>query len=334
MRLSSDRYCGTASGDGRYSGRSAPYASEPLLPRGLPAIRRHRARRDRAVRDAAAPVERRVRRRASAPPRCRAPGARRSHRAAHSPPARRALLDDARSAGADHRRARVALRHDDGPLLPGADRDRRIRRPADRHQLRPRSTGRVRRGHRESLTIAAVEGFAPAELRKLRSLKDPNGIQRFMDAMPYHLATSAWSPRRVLKERTVHCLEGAIFAAAALRANGYPPLIVDLEADNDTDHVIAVYRERGHWGAIASSNYAGLRFREPIHRTLRELAISYWDGYFNLRGERTLRRFSRPVNLARFDRRDWMTSDEDVWFLPEDLLATPHTAILPPGMAH
>ncbi len=131
----------------------------------------------------------------------------------------------------------------------------------------------------------------------------------------------------------MHCLEGAIFAAAAWRAIGHPPWIVDLEADNDTDHVIAVYKERGHWGAIASSNYAGLRFREPIHRTLRELAISYWDGYFNLRGERTLRRFSRPVNLARFDRRDWMTSDKDVWFIPEYLLDIAHTAILRPGMA-
>jgi hypothetical protein len=178
-----------------------------------------------------------------------------------------------------------------------------------------------------------VEAFTPAELRKLRSLKDPYGIQRFMDAMPYHLATSAWSPRRVLKERTVHCLEGAIFAAAALRVIGHPPLIVDLEADNDTDHVIAVYKERGAWGAVASSNYAGLRFREPIHRTLRELTISYWDGYFNLRGERTLRRYSRPVDLRRFDRRDWMTSDNDVWFIPEYLLDIPHTPILRPGMA-
>ncbi|HYR94041.1 MAG TPA: hypothetical protein VEP48_07530 [Methylomirabilota bacterium] len=178
-----------------------------------------------------------------------------------------------------------------------------------------------------------MEGFTPAELRKLRSLKDPFGIQRFMDAMPYHLATSAWSPRRVLRERTVHCLEGAIFAAAALRVLGHPPLIVDLEADNDTDHVIAVFRQRRLWGAIAMSNYAGLRFREPIHRTLRELAISYWDGYFNLRGERTLRRFSRPVDLSRFDERDWMTSDKDVWFIPEYLLDISHTSLLPPGMA-
>jgi hypothetical protein len=177
-----------------------------------------------------------------------------------------------------------------------------------------------------------VEGFTPSELRKLRSLKEPYGIQKFMDTMPYHLATSAWSPRKVLRERTIHCLEGAIFAAAALRVLGYPPLLVDLEADNDTDHVLAVYRERGHWGAIAMSNYAGLRFREPIYRTLRELALSYFVSYFNLRREKTLRRYSRPVNLKRFDHRDWMTTEEDVWFIPEYLLDIKHTPMLKPWM--
>src|SRR6202795_1623850 len=105
---------------------------------------------------------------------------------------------------------------------------------------------------------ASMENFTTSELRKLRSMKDPHGIQKFLDDAPYHLADTAWSPRRVLSERTSHCLEGAIFAAAALRAIGHPPLIVDLESEHDTDHVIAVYRERGHWGAIAKSNYAGL----------------------------------------------------------------------------
>src|SRR5246127_3943097 len=146
-------------------------------------------------------------------------------------------------------------------------------------------------------------GFTAAELRKLRSLKNPDGIQRFLDAMPYHGAQTAWSPRRVLREGTAHCLEGAIFAAAALRVLGFPPLLLDLEAVQDTDHVIAVYRQRGNWGAIAKSNFSGLRYREPVYRSLRELAMSYFEGYINLRGERTLRAYSRPVNLAAFDRR-------------------------------
>jgi hypothetical protein len=178
-----------------------------------------------------------------------------------------------------------------------------------------------------------MQEFTAAELRTLRSLKTPFGIQRFLDGLPYHLATTAWSPRRVLKERTAHCLEGAIFAAAALRAIGRPPLIVDFEAKGDTDHVLALFKERGHWGAIAMSNYTGCRYREPIHRTLRELAISYFDVYFNLRGDRSLRTFSRPVDLRRFDSRDWMTNDKEVWYIPEHLLTIPHTRLITPAMA-
>jgi hypothetical protein len=178
-----------------------------------------------------------------------------------------------------------------------------------------------------------MEPFTPAELRKLRSLKTPYGIQRFLDGLPYHLATTAWSPRRVLQNETAHCLEGAIFAAAALRAIGRPPLIVDFEAEGDTDHVLAVFKERGHWGAVAMSNYTGCRYREPIHRTFRELAVSYFDVYFNLRGDRSLRRFSRPVDLRRFDERDWMTTDREVWFIPEYLLGISHTPLLTPAMA-
>lgn len=174
--------------------------------------------------------------------------------------------------------------------------------------------------------------FTPVELRKLRSLKTPHGIQRLLDDMPYHLATTAWSPRRVLRENTSHCFEGALFAAAALRANGYPPLILDLEADHDTDHVIAIYRINGHWGAVAKSNYTGCRYREPVYRSLRELALSYFDVYFNLRGERTLRTFSRPVNMARFDSHGWMTSDEDLWYVAEYLFTIHHYRLLTPAM--
>ena len=170
--------------------------------------------------------------------------------------------------------------------------------------------------------------WTPAELRKLRSLKDPHGIQRFLDAQPYHLQDTAWSPRRVLRENTSHCYEGALFAAAALRVNGYPPLVIDLEAEHDTDHVIAVFKQRGHWGAIGKSNYTGCRYREPVYRTLRELALSYFEGYFNLRRERSLRTFSNPVNLTRFDDREWMTTEKPVWFIAEYLFTIRHTPLL------
>jgi len=171
-------------------------------------------------------------------------------------------------------------------------------------------------------------GFTPAETRKLRSMKNPYGIQKFLDEIPYHLEDTAWSPRLVLNNETAHCLEGAIFAAAALRMNGYPPLLLDFEADHDTDHVIAIYKERGCWGAIAKSNYTGCRWREPVYRTLRELALSYFNIYFNLRRERTLRRYSRPVDLKRFDKQNWMVTEKPVWFIVYHLFDIKHYSLM------
>src|SRR5262249_35433108 len=158
-------------------------------------------------------------------------------------------------------------------------------------------------------------------------------VQRALDAMPYHLAQTVWSPRRVLREGTAHCLEGAIFAATALRALGFPPLLLDLEAVQDTDHVVAIFRIAGRWGAIAKSNFAGLRYREPVYRGLRELVMSYFEGYMNLRGERTLRAYSQPVNLARFDRihAGWMTAIDELWWVAEHLAVTAHRALLTPS---
>lgn len=182
--------------------------------------------------------------------------------------------------------------------------------------------------------MASDFGFTSAELRKLRSLKDPDGIQRFLDALPYHLADTAWSPRRVLREGTAHCLEGAIFAAAALRVIGYPPLLLDFEAEHDTDHVMAIYQVKGHWGAVAKSNYTGCRFREPVYRSLRELAMSYFNIYFNLRRERTMRTYSRPVNLDRFDKQQWMTTEKPVWFIVYHLFGVKHYKLLTRAMVN
>lgn len=176
--------------------------------------------------------------------------------------------------------------------------------------------------------------FSARELRKLRSLNTPYKIQHFLERLPYHDANTAWSPRMVLRERTAHCLEGAIFAAAALRVNGFPPLLWDLEAKQDVDHVLAVYQVRKHWGAIGFSAFAGLRFREPVYRDLRELALSYFDDYFNYRGERTLRAYaSRPIDLGKFDQRHWMTTEYPLWYIAEALVHLPHTPLIQPWMA-
>ena len=168
------------------------------------------------------------------------------------------------------------------------------------------------------------------ERRLLKSLSTPWKIQDFLDSLPYNTepdGDTCRSPRRVMRDRTAHCFEAALFAAAALRINGRPPLILDLVAVRDSDHVIAVFKMNGCWGAIAESNYSGLRFREPIYRTIRELAISYFEDYFNLKGEKTLRQYSRPVNLSRFDSMGWMTAEEDVWAVAEYLVDIPHTAM-------
>jgi hypothetical protein len=132
----------------------------------------------------------------------------------------------------------------------------------------------------------------------------------------------------VLHDQVAHCFEGALFGAAALRVQGYPPLLLDLEAVRDDDHVLAIFKQHGHWGAIAKSNYSGLRFREPVYRTLRELVMSYFEHYYNLSREKTLRNYSRPVNLSRFDRIGWMTAETDLWPIAEYLTEIPHTPLL------
>jgi hypothetical protein len=175
-------------------------------------------------------------------------------------------------------------------------------------------------------------GFTLSDWRRLCALKTPAGVQKFLDDLPYNLSYTARSPKKVLHDRTASCLEGGIFGAAALRILGFPPLIFDLEAEQDTDHVVAIFKVRGHWGAVAKSNFTGCRYREPVYRTLRELAMSYFNIYFNLRGERTLRRYSRPVNLARFDRLNWMTTEKPIWFVAEHLCDIPHIRLLTPAM--
>jgi len=175
-------------------------------------------------------------------------------------------------------------------------------------------------------------GLTPREWRQLDALRPAWKIQRRLDEMDYDVAGKGCrSPRRVLREGVVQCMDGALFAAAALRVQGHPALLMDLEAVEDVDHVLAVFRQDGHWGAIARSNYSGLRYREPIHRTLRELALSYFESYFNLRHEKTLRRFSVAVSLARFDRRNWMIAEDDLWDIADHLVDVRHFRLITPA---
>ena len=180
-------------------------------------------------------------------------------------------------------------------------------------------------------------GLNRQEHSLLRGLKTPWRVQEFLEFQVHYnkerTGPTCRSPRRVLRDGVAQCFEGALFGAAALRVLGYPPLLLDLEAVRDDDHVVAIFREHGCWGALGKSNYAGLRFREPAYRTLRELAISYFEHYYNTKGEKTLRRFStRPVNLARFDPVQWMISEQDLWEVGDYLGSVPHTPLLTRAM--
>lgn len=177
-------------------------------------------------------------------------------------------------------------------------------------------------------------GLNRSEIRELSRLRTPERVQRFLDELAYNHDTdphTCFSPRLVLRHRRAHCMEGALLAAAAFRLAGRPPLVVDLEAVRDDDHVLAVFREGRAWGAVAKSSYSGLRFRDPVYRSLRELVMSYFPHYYNPEGEKTLRAYSRPVNLARFDALGWMASEEDVWYIPEHLVRAPHIRLLTPA---
>jgi hypothetical protein len=182
-----------------------------------------------------------------------------------------------------------------------------------------------------------LDGFEARERKLFRRLNNPAKIQRFLDdEIGYNQEPrgyTCYSPRRVLREGIAHCMEGALLGALALRELGHPALLVDLEAVRDSDHVLAVYRVNGRWGAVAKSDYAGLRSREPVYATIRELAMSYFEHYYNPAGEKTLRAYSRPVNLARFDRNiRWAETLDEVWAIPEYLCEIPHTSILTPAM--
>jgi hypothetical protein len=182
---------------------------------------------------------------------------------------------------------------------------------------------------------AAADQLSQAELQVFRKLTTPAKIQRFLDELGYNLeprGVTCYSPRMVLRERVAHCMEGALVGAAALRFLGFPALLVDLEGVRDSDHVLAVYKLNGGWGAVAKSDYSGLRSREPVYRTIRELAMSYFEHYFNPRGEKTLRTYAHPVDLKRFDKRGWIAAEGDVWYIPEYLCEVPHKDILTPKM--
>ena len=170
------------------------------------------------------------------------------------------------------------------------------------------------------------------ERRVFIKLNSPIKIQAFLDRIPYYDEDLYRSPLTVLRKRRACCLDGALFAATALRRLGYPPLIVSLNAENDDDHILAVYKRNGFLGAVAKSNFVGLRFREPVYRTLRELIMTYFESYYNLDGKKTLRSYTVPLNLKPFDKIDWMICDDNLEVIADRLDTIRKISLLTLGM--
>lgn len=170
--------------------------------------------------------------------------------------------------------------------------------------------------------------WTQSELNFISRFKKPYDIQLFLDSVPYNPNPECRSPRKVLAEQKAHCFEGALFAAAMLRELGLKPLILDIMAENDDDHVIAVFKIRDRWGAIAKSNTTALRYREPVYISIRELVMSYFDFYFNTLGDKSLRSYSKPVNLSRFDKKSWSQTDSDLEYIGDYLTQIAHCPVL------
>lgn len=175
--------------------------------------------------------------------------------------------------------------------------------------------------------------FEKNEIKLFKKLNTPAKVQDFLNKLGKNFeenGDTCYSPRMVLKRGKAQCMEGAMLAATILRFHGYKPLVVDLESTKDDwDHVIAVFKQHGHWGCISKTNHVVLRYREPIYKSIRELVMSFFHEYFlNKNGRKTLRAYSKPINLSRFDKNDWMTSSEQIWYIPDYLTTVPHTKIL------
>ena len=179
--------------------------------------------------------------------------------------------------------------------------------------------------HRSAIGVSQTP-----ELRSLAKLRTPERVQDFVSALPINFepeGDTCWSVVQVLRRNCAHCIEGAFVAAYALWLTGERPLLMDFQADGDDDHVIALFRRGGYWGAISKSNHVWLRWRDPVYRTLRELAISYFHEYVN-EEQKTLRRYSRAIDLRRFDPALWVNREDGCWDVADAIDATRHYSLI------
>ena len=189
-------------------------------------------------------------------------------------------------------------------------------------------------------------GLTASEYKTLEHLTTPIKIQDFLDSLPMNWEKKGdthMSPRRILREGKAHCIEGSLLAAAALWIHGEPPLIMNIsprEGYGDDDHVVALYKRGGCYGAISKTNHASIRFRDPVYRTPRELVLSYFHEWFmNSTGEKILECYSKPLDLRRICapsgaekfNTEWITAEKNLWNIADALSVLPHYYLVPKG---
>ncbi len=179
-----------------------------------------------------------------------------------------------------------------------------------------------------------IQALDPKNWAIYTSLETPFAIQAYLDSLPYVGEDRNRSPLAVMQDCQCHCLDGGLLAALALQRIGFAPRIIDLvpEPYTDDDHVLAIYQIDGHYGSVAKSNFSALRFREPVYRSIRELVMSYFDVFFNVDGLKTMRGYTRPLNLTAFDRFAWQTTDAGVEQVSQRLYALKPVPVVTPTM--
>jgi hypothetical protein len=178
--------------------------------------------------------------------------------------------------------------------------------------------------------LARQIGLTDGEIAIFRELKRPEHIQDFITAMPSNAepdGDTCHSVRTAIAKNRCHCIEGAFIAACALMLRGRPALLMHFEAEDDDDHVSALFKQGRHWGAISKSNSIWLRWRDPIYRSPRELAMSCLHEYV-LKDTKSLRRVSRPFDIGAYDPAQWITSDTDCWDMDGEIASSPHVALI------
>ncbi len=179
-----------------------------------------------------------------------------------------------------------------------------------------------------------MEHWTKKEKSVIRSLNTPAKIQDFLNKIPFNFekgGETLQSPLRVMRSGRAHCIEGALLAAHILSEHGEKPFLLDLRSTkHDYDHVVTLFKRHGRFGAISKTNHAVLRYREPVYKTVRELALSYFHEYFLNDGSKTLRSFSKPFSLSKYNKQHWQTDENNLWYIGADLDDSPHTLIVPP----